>query len=353
MKKDYLIIGQGIAGSLIAFELYKKGANFDIINKTDYKASSHVAAGLYNPVTGRKMVKTWNADKVFADLEHYYTELERFLKAKFLYPTKIYRPFLSLEEQNDWQGRLADGNFEMFVGELKTKRDANESINDHYGGLLLKNAGYIAVSDMLESFRLFFIERESYIETVLNINKLVEADGRIKYGDKFYKEVIFCEGNSVRDNPFFSWLPLKPVKGEIIDINIAYDESFILNRGVFMLPKSKEGYCRVGSTYDNHHLNNELTEEAKTYLKDKLAMIYQKDFEIVNHKAGIRPATRDRKPFIGRHPSRKEMSIFNGFGTKGVSLAVYYAKQFADFLINDGLIDDDVNIVRYFSFYSN
>ncbi|MEL7147583.1 MAG: FAD-dependent oxidoreductase, partial [Bacteroidota bacterium] len=120
MKKDYLIIGQGIAGSLLAIELLKRGATVDIINKTDRQSSSYVAAGLYNPITGRKMVKTWNADKVFPLLEPYYSELEQQMKARFLFPTKIYRPFLAMEEQNEWQGRIADGDYHTMIEELKT-----------------------------------------------------------------------------------------------------------------------------------------------------------------------------------------------------------------------------------------
>lgn len=353
MEKEYLIIGQGIAGSMIAFELHQRSVSFDIINKTDYNSSSHVAAGLYNPITGRKMVKTWNADQIFSGLEHYYEELERFLRGKFLYSSKIYRPFLSLEEQNDWQGRLGDGGFNAFVEEVKSGKSANDSINDSFGGLYLKNAGYVDTTVMLESFKRFFLELGAYQEDSFDFSQLEEQTNAFLYRGITYKGVIFCEGNNVRNNPYFDWLPLKPVKGEILDINIDYDESFILNRGVFMLPKTAGGYSRVGSTYDNQMLNYEPTAVALEYLTEKLRAIYTRDFKLVRHRAGIRPATRDRKPFVGRHPDKKELTIFNGLGTKGVSLAVYYAKQFADYLTNEKPIDDEVNIERFFSFYSN
>jgi len=353
LEKDYLIIGQGIAGSLLGFELTKLGATLDIVNKTDQSSSSHVAAGLYNPVTGRKMVKTWNADKVFHNLEHYYSELEGFLLKKFLYPTGIYRPFVSQEEQNDWQGRVADGNFHLFIEELKSSFSENLAVNDPHGGLLLKQAGYVDVPTLLEGFKTFFEGRDSYIEDVIDLTALDVGDGVVKWEKNSYKQVICCEGTGVRNNPYFNWLPLSPVKGEILDVTIEYTDQFVLNRGVFLLPKSQGGISRLGSTYDNHNLDYKPTNEAVNYLKDKLKQIYKSDFEIVNHKAGIRPATKDRKPFVGRHPAIKELSIFNGFGTKGVSLAVYYARQFADYLINHKSIDPEVNIDRYFSFYSN
>ena len=348
-----MIIGQGIAGSMIAFELYKRAVSFDIINKTDYNSSSHVAAGLYNPITGRKMVKTWNADKVFSGLEHYYEELERFLRIKFLNSSGIYRPFFSLEEQNDWQGRLGDGGFEAFVEEVKSGKSSNEQIKDRFGGLYLKNAGYVNTTKMLEAFKKFYIRLGAYQELDFDFGELLEKEDSFGYGGSSYKKVIFCEGNNVRNNPYFKWLPLRPVKGEILDVNIDYKESFILNRGVFMLPETTEGYSRVGSTYDNHRLDHEPTMEGLQYLTDKLGAIYTRRFDLVKHRAGIRPATLDRKPFMGRHPVKKELTIFNGLGTKGVSLAVYYAKQFAEYLMNEKPIDDEVNIERFLSFYSN
>ncbi|MGB3465176.1 MAG: FAD-dependent oxidoreductase [Cyclobacteriaceae bacterium] len=353
MEKDYLIIGQGIAGSMIAYELMKRHATVDIYNRTDERTSSQVAAGLYNPVTGRKMVKTWNADAIFADLEQYYQSLEKVLKARFLHSTGIYRPFFTQEEQNEWQGRIADGNYKMFIEELKTASCANAEIRDPYGGLQLTKAGYVNIPVMLKGFRSYFESNTSYQEKIIDWNNLKLVDGGVKYNDVVYKQIVFCEGNKVADNPWFDWLPMKPVKGEIIDVNIAYDESFILNRGVFLLPENEKGLCRIGSTYDNHRLDHELTEEAIAYLREKLGIIFDGDPEVVNHRAGIRPATRDRKPFLGRHPANREMIIFNGLGAKGVSLAAYYAVQLANYLENEKPLDEEVNIARFFSFYPN
>jgi glycine/D-amino acid oxidase-like deaminating enzyme len=73
----------------------------------------------------------------------------------------------------------------------------------------------------------------------------------------------------------------------------------------------------------------------------------------VDQIAGIRPATKDRRPFIGIHPQYKTLAIFNGLGTKGVSIAPYYSGQFADCLISQKELDQDVNINRYISLYNN
>ena len=52
MTKDYIIVGGGLAGMLVAWELFERGKSF-LIYVDDAPASSKVAAGTWNPVTFR------------------------------------------------------------------------------------------------------------------------------------------------------------------------------------------------------------------------------------------------------------------------------------------------------------
>ena len=63
---DYLIVGMGLAGSALAYFLSKNGKKIALIDNNIDQTSSKIAAGLYNPITGRKMVKTWMAPKMNA-----------------------------------------------------------------------------------------------------------------------------------------------------------------------------------------------------------------------------------------------------------------------------------------------
>ena len=99
-KRDILIVGQGLAGSLLALELEKRKKNVMIIDNNPSVSSSKVAAGLYNPITGRKMVRTWLADELFPNLSKFYQDLEKKLDTKFHFSKTIYRPFNNVEEQN-------------------------------------------------------------------------------------------------------------------------------------------------------------------------------------------------------------------------------------------------------------
>ncbi len=59
---DFLIVGQGLAGSLLAWELMQRGAKVLIVDNGMPNASQ-VAAGLINPITGMRFAKTHQPSK--------------------------------------------------------------------------------------------------------------------------------------------------------------------------------------------------------------------------------------------------------------------------------------------------
>lgn len=345
---DYLIIGHGLAGAVLSHELLSAGKKVMVLNDPSLNSASRVAGGLYNPITGRKMVKTWNADKIFPVIEPFYSSLEEKLGTRFLYNIGIYRPFLSIEEQNEWQGKVSD--YAPYVGHIYTSSREEYSINDKFGGLHLKNAGYVDTKSLLSANKKYLLDKGSYRELMFKDRQLEQANGRMKYADLEFNRLIFCNGYNYVDNPWFSWLPFRPVKGEILTAELEIEAETILNRGIFILPVS-DGKSRIGSTYNWKEINNEPSDEGRKEIEEKLKNLYNGEYRIESVDAGIRPATKDRRPFIGLHPENRQVGIFNGFGSKGVSLIPYYARNFVDSLECDGELDEEVNICRYFSLY--
>ena len=88
-------------------------------------------------------------------------------------------------------------------------------------------------------------------------------------------------------------------------------------------------------------------------LLEKLEDLIHIPYEIIDYSAGIRPTTRDRKPFIGTHPKHKNLHIFNGLGSKGVTLAPYYSNQLVEYLTAGAFLDKEVNIDRYIKYYDH
>ena len=73
----------------------------------------------------------------------------------------------------------------------------------------------------------------------------------------------------------------------------------------------------------------------------------QLPYDIVDHIASERPANRERKPFVGLHPIKKNIGIFNGMGTKGCSLAPYYAAELTNHLIHQTPINPLADVQRF------
>jgi glycine/D-amino acid oxidase-like deaminating enzyme len=102
----------------------------------------------------------------------------------------------------------------------------------------------------------------------------------------------------------------------------------------------------VGSTYDHSVLNYEPSLAGQKNIQERLKKLYHNSYEIVNHTAGVRPATFDRKPFIGLSGSYQNIGIFNGFGTKGVSLIPFFATQYVNYLLSKGDLNPEVDLKR-------
>lgn len=349
---DYLIVGHGLAGAVLSKLIMDKGRSCMVMDQFDPRSSSNVAGGLYNPITGRKMVATWKADALFSLVEPFYTALEAELRAKFLHNIGVYRPFLTVEECNDWEGKRTSPKFSAFVQNISSKPHESKDLNDPIGGLYLKPAGWVNIPVLLEANKFYLHGKGSYTETMFNMSQLINKKTHFEYDQLRFKRLIFCNGRIMTTHGFFGWLPFSPVKGELLTLQLEKPIETIYNRGIFMLPLDGNR-CKAGATYDWKNVNRETSDHARLELIEKVKGLYGKPFHVVDHVAGIRPATRDRRPLIGRHPQEDKIYIFNGFGSKGVSLIPYFGKQFVGFLEEDSAIDDEVNISRYFSLYYN
>jgi glycine oxidase len=346
MEVDFLLIGQGLAGTVLSHRLLQLGKKVLVIDLPSANQSSRIAAGIYNPITGKKMVKTWNADLLFPEIETLYFQLEELLGTKFLYKKNIYRPFLNIEEQNEWMGKSGDPGFEPYFQEIFSKEYFSEVINP-FGGILLKNSGYLDINVLLDAYSDYLKSRNLLFEEKFEEEYLEIKPNGFRYKGFAAKGIVYCNGLGAMKSRYFSNLPFAPVKGEILELIQRFHPEEIINRGVFRITLPN-GNLKVGSTYTWHDLDSGPTETAKKELLEKLGKLIKNEvLSIQNHRFGIRPATKDRKPIIGEHSDHPGVYIFNGFGAKGVSLIPYYSKMMVEMLLNDYQPEKEVNIARF------
>ncbi|WP_194774367.1 NAD(P)/FAD-dependent oxidoreductase [Pararhodonellum marinum] len=349
MEVDFLLVGQGLAGTVLSHQLITGGYTVHLIDMPAENKSSRVAAGLYNPITGKKMVKTWNADQLFPVIEPFYEGLEKLLGVQFLHKRPIYRPFLNVEELNEWMGFSGDKGFEPYIEKI-VDRPLFEEVQNDFGGVLLKNSGFLDLNTLLDTYSKWLLQKNMLSEKKFEERNLNFERGYVAYGDIRAKSLIYANGLGAMKSGFFDGLPFAPVKGEILTIEQSFTPYEIINRGVFRI-SLPDGNVKVGSTYSWHDLEKGISEKAKMEILEKHhKLIKNKDYKLIQHEFGIRPATKDRKPFLGKHPKHENVYLFNGFGAKGVSLAPYYSKVMTELLTNDKEPPLDVNVKRFFSY---
>ena len=343
-KYDYIIIGQGIAGSVLSLKLLQRGKSILVLDTPSNNISSSVAAGIFNPITGRRMVKTWYADQLWQAFTSFYQEQESHLEANFFHYVKHYRPFRSAADSNDFTARSVSGGYEHFITDISTESESS-LLNDEHGGIWIDQSGYLNIPVFLASVRERLITQGSYLSKHFDDSEMDLENQKI--GDYYFEKLIFCRGWTERDHAIFSELPFKPVKGEILSIQLPQQLPYIVNRGVFVLPKA-DGKCVVGSTYNHDDLSSTPTTDGKSQLIEKLEDLYSGNYEITGHFAGVRPSSADRKPFVGIHPKFETIGILNGLGTKGVSLAPHFADKLISFIEGNGKIEAEADIRRYY-----
>lgn len=348
---DYIIIGQGLAGSLLAYQLLKQNKSVVILNNETLPTSSGVAGGMFNPITGKHLSKTWLADELFPYMLQFYKALETELEAKFLYETEIYRPFANENQKKQFLSIIEKDELQNYIDVLAPSDDFPQ-IENPLGGLLTHQGGWLDVPLMLSLLRNSFKRQNIYFTDDFDENELVVSENEVSYKSHKAKKIVFCQGYYAIHNSWFNWLRFSPVKGETLIAEVEnYDIKEIVNQGSWVLP-IKGNVCRFGATYSWQPLDWLPTEPEKQLLLSRIHKFLKANYKITDHQAGIRPATQDRRPFLGNHPAHKNVCIFNGLGTKGVSLAPYLANEMINFMENQKVLLPEVNIERFYALYS-
>jgi glycine/D-amino acid oxidase-like deaminating enzyme len=348
---DYLIVGHGIGGLSVAWHLKRAGKSFHIVGDSDAPSSSRVAAGILNPLTGRKLVKTWLADDLFPYAKTFYSQLEDELGAHFYHPLSVYRPYRSLEEQNTYLAQSADPSLASYIGDAKEQEKIAKYVNMEFGGLEVTGAGWVDLPLLLDKSKAYFTRTDQYIEATFDFHHLNLSNSMVEWKGVKYGKIILCQGFAAVNDPVFDWLPFTPVKGQVLEIETEQQlEPSVVNQGIFVLPITKNT-AKVGATYSWDPLDWVATKRATAELEEKLSALFKVPYKITGETAGIRPSVKDRRPLIGTHPARENVCIFNGLGTKGVTLAPFFANEFVQYLENKKELNPLVNIQRYFSLY--
>lgn len=343
---DYLIVGQGLAGSVLAFSLIQEGQKVLVVDEQAASSSSRVAAGLCNPVVFKRLTKSWMVEEVLLFAKTFYRNQETLFNEAFYFDIPIYKLFVDEKEQQFWKQKSNEPHlFDWVDNKVENPFDATY-LTYPFGAAKTLQSGFLKTASWLNYFKNYLLKKDAYLLKKFDYNKIEFKENGVEWEGYGAKKIIFCEGYQSINNPYFDWLPFKLTKGEVLTVNfknLKIDHA--INKGAFLLPF--DGNYKFGATYNWDDVDNDSTEEGKVELLKRAKRFIDDDITVLEHKAGVRPTVSDRRPLLGVHPKHKQLAVFNGMGTKGVMLAPYFANKMVRLILHNEELPSEVNINRF------
>lgn len=351
------IHGRGLAGSWLAYELHRRGVEVLVFDPHPAENASRVAAGLINPTTGSRPKSTWRSEVLLPFAREAYDAIEREIGASIWTPRVIRRVFLTEKDATLWSLAEQRG---VGVDWTPIPGASVDGVSLPFGGV--EYAGATVDTNALIDGIGAMLERHGYLTT--EPHRAADAD-----------VTVWCHGWRAATDALWSWLPFQPVKGEILDAVIDGPPlNAVYIRGIWILPSSEQRaassetpaassnvqqggpqtvgsqqHVRIGSTHDWDDLTEQPTDHGRRTLVEKAQVILGRDVRVIGQRAGIRPAARSKRPYIGLHPEDPTQAIINGLGAKGSLWAPWAARQLADLLLEGKPVDQEVDIQQWWN----
>ena len=329
---EFVIVGQGLAGTALAWSLLRRGRGVRVVDR-ERGGCSRLAAGLVTPVTGKRLAKSWRWDELYPAAVAFYRAAEADTGAPFFHQRPAVRLFANEAERDEFRRR--EGT--ILRGLVRPERYTNaEWFAAPFGGFEMPHAARLDVPSYLDASREHFRARGAYLAAEVDPRDAFDA-----------ATVILCRGFALDSDPWFGGIRFNAAKGEILTVRIpGLADERVVHRGVWLMPVGDEVF-RVGSTYAWEPLDERPTPEGRAEIEAKLRAFLRLPFEVLDHRAAVRPVIDAGFPVLGRHPERPQLAYFNGLGSKGALLAPFFADQLAAHLCGEGEIEDAVNVARF------
>jgi glycine/D-amino acid oxidase-like deaminating enzyme len=149
------------------------------------------------------------------------------------------------------------------------------------------------------------------------------------------------------ENKLFPNLPFGNNKGQALIVEIDDLPTDKVYKKTMKIVPVGEKLFWVGASYELNYRDLQPTEDFRKKTEETLKHWLKLPFRIADHKASVRPATLERRPFVGFHPANPALGILNGMGTKGFSLGPYFAHELAQHIVHRHGIHPLADVSRF------
>lgn len=343
---DAIIIGGGLAGMHLALMMDRAGLDVAVIDRPDPSCASRIAAGIINPITGRRFALSWLYDHLSPVFKEVYRYWEEQWHDRFFFSRNIYRSVPHNKLVNDLDAKLSDPAYKIHCRSM-----TSVEIQSASGMVDFVEPGYVMHGYQLDTVRFLenakahFKSKNRFVEAPFQ--PIAEVLGKRSFSYEGFESdrLILANGAAVARETPFQWVRMKPNKGEVAIVHIPEcSNTDIIKQSAYYIPMADEKWW-IG-TFDTWEMDQSPTSPGLEYLQEKTNVI-KPAHRIIDHLAAIRPAVEDRRPVIGAHPENDHLYLFNGFGSKGTSLIPFFAKMFVEHIKHDLPIMAEVDVRRF------
>ena len=328
MKWDVLIIGQGIAGTLLSFLLMEQGKKVLILDEMNVNSCSRIATALLNPVTGKRLRIDDAYSFAKGPAEQIYQRLSVWLNTPILSYHPTIRLFADIEQQNDWMVKMQDDLYSSFFQSKKPEWDIHPSILAPHGACHQNPISRVLSHTLLFQFRQKGLQEGFIQEKKIDFSALQIDSSGVQYEEHSALKIVFCTGWTREQIPYFPDLTFQPALGQLLYIEATeIPEDTIIMGPAVITPTGQPHQFAVGSIYDWKTTTAHPTPENRDILIKQLQKTICCPYAITGEAAAVRPTTPSRLPILLRHAGGLPAFCFNGLGTKGYSWGPAYAEQ--------------------------
>lgn len=338
---DAIVVGAGIVGCAVAWELAKEGRRVVVFDKGPVgAAASWAAAGLLTPihlahyppalaalcVESEKLYEPWIRSLGAPEVEYRASGL-----ILMVFDDQDERDASALEAWKRERGAPAE----------RLDRDALKKLEplsspDARAALHLPDVAQVRNHRLTRALAEAVRKLGGEIRTDTEVTGFLKVPGRINgvrtvKGDLFAAETIIAAG---------AWsgeldvdVSVRPVRGQMVLLEGPPDAlaRALLARDAYLIPRA-DGRVLLGSTLEEAGFDATTTADGIGYLLEqgrRLAPGIGK-FAVAATWAGLRPATPDRLPYLGRPAGIEGLILATGHFRNGILLAPVTAKIVSD-----------------------
>ncbi|MDI9320564.1 MAG: FAD-dependent oxidoreductase [Phycisphaerales bacterium] len=327
-QTDLLIIGQGMAGTLLSYELMRKGISVFVMDKKNENNTSLVASAVIHPLVGKNWTVAKDAEHIIPIALETYKSIGEFLDADLVRQKSILIFYKDKLAATNFKQQKANGHPYLEVACAYQEAHWNAPL----GVGEVSPVYTVDAQNLLDKWRAYLQTRNAYVEDVFQFEDLKIVNDKVQYKDIVADKIVFCEGAIGRYNPYFSALSFTHNRGDALLLSVPQLSSEHIYHKDFRLVPHRNNLFWCGSNYIWEYDSLAPNIEWRTHIEKELRTWLKLPFEIVNHWVAERPTTAGQQSYLLQNQEHKNVYFFNGLGTRGFSAGPSLAKEMSSFI---------------------